>query len=630
MIPPVRTISLLLCAAALASAADFGVELQPLLKQHCYKCHGKEKQKGDVDLEAFADAAAIQKDQETWQRVVEVIRDGDMPPAKEPNMTDSAKEKLAIGVEDLLTAALLAKGPDPGPGIIRRLTHGEYRRAARDLLGVDFDVAEAVGMPEDPIGSGFENLAEALKIPPALSEKYVAAAEEVLARVFGDNAKPGAPAAPGSSLGAAFKSATTPQAAREVARNLISQFLPRAYRRPAAPDEVARYVALFDQAIAQKKTPTQAFRLLFKAVLLSPNFLFRIEAEKPGETKPYRVSDLELASRLSFFLWASIPDPELSTIAAKGKLSDPAVFSAQVKRMLADPKGRAISDEFAGQWLQLRKLEHARPSTEFFPTFTDSLKSAMENETLMVFDALRAENRSILTLLDADFTYVNQPLAEHYGIPGVKGTQMQRVTLKPEQRRGGLLGMGSVLAMTSHTFRTSPTQRGKYVLEVLLGTPPPPPPDNVSQIEEGGKAGEVKTIRELLAQHAHQESCASCHARIDPLGFGLDQYDAIGRWRESTKEQPLDTGGVLPSGEKFNGPGELKTVLMAKREKFAENLCAQMLSYALGRQLRPYDKPVVKEIAAKLAKDQYRFSTLVLEVVNSFPFQHRKNLVATP
>lgn len=614
----------------MASAADFGAELQPLLKQHCYKCHGKDKQKGDVDLEAFADVAAIQKDQETWQRAVEVIRDGDMPPAKEAKMPDPAKEKLAMGIEDILTAALLAKGPDPGPSIIRRLTHGEYRRAARDLLGVDFDVAEAVGMPEDPIGNGFENLAEALKIPPALSEKYVAAAEEVLARVFGDNAKPGAPAAPGNSLGAAFKSAATPQAAREVARNLIGQFLPRAYRRAAAPEEVARYVALFDQAIAQKKTPTQAFRLLFKAVLLSPNFLFRIETEKPGETKPYRVSDLELASRLSFFLWSSIPDPELASLASQGKLSDPAVFSAQVKRMLADPKARALSDEFAAQWLQLKKLEHARPTTEFFPTFTDALKAAMGNETRMVFDSLRTENRSILTLLDSDFTYVNQPLAEHYGIAGVKGMQMQRVTLKPEQRRGGLLGMGSVLAMTSHTFRTSPTQRGKYVLEVLLGTPPPPPPDNVGQIEEGSKAGEVKTIRELLAQHAHQDSCASCHARIDPLGFGLDQYDAIGRWRESTKEQPLDTGGVLPSGEKFNGPVELKAVLMAKREKFTENLCAQMLSYALGRQLRPNDKPVVKEIAAKLAKDQYRFSTLVLQVVSSFPFQHRKNLVATP
>jgi hypothetical protein len=514
--------------------------------------------------------------------------------------------------------------------MIRRLTHSEYRRSVRDLLGVDFDVAGAVGMPEDPIGKGYDNLAAALKIPPALTEKYLAAADEVLAKLFGDGAKPGSAPAPGASIAQMFRSAGTPQAASQLARTLISRFLPRAYRRPVAAEEIARYGVVFDKALAQKKTPTDAFRHMFKAVLLSPHFLFRIEEDRApaGSDKAYRVSDYELASRLAYFLWASIPDPELFAVAAQGKLSDPAVLEAQVRRMLADAKAMALSEEFAAQWLRLKALAEARPTTEFFPAFTDALKDAMRQETMLFFDSLRTENRPITALLDSDFTYVNETLAEHYGIAGVEGAQMQRVALRPEHKRGGLLGMGSVLAMTSHTFRTSPTQRGKYVLEVVLGTPPPPPPNNVASIDDAAQKGEVKSFRELLAQHSTDANCAGCHARIDPLGFGLDNYDAIGRWRESTQDQPLDTAGVLPSGEKFDGPAELKKVLAGKRDRFVENVCEQMLSYALGRELKPYDKPAVKEITAALAKDGYRFSTLVTGVVKSFPFQHRKNAVS--
>jgi len=572
--------------------ASFASNIQPLLKDHCYKCHGAEKQKGDVNLEEYKTASAIANDPEIWNKVIDVVRSGEMPPAKEPKLPDASRDKLAGTVEEAITAALLARGPEPGPPIIRRLTHSEYRRSVRDLLAVDFDVAGAVGMPQDPIGKGYDNLADALKIPPALTEKHLAAADEVLAKLFGIGAKPGAPPPPGASIAQMFRTAATSQASSQRARTLIGRFLPRAYRRPVTAEEVTRYGAIFDKAIAQRKTPTDAFRHMFKAVLLSPNFLFRIEEDRAaaGSRKPYRVSDYELASRLSFFLWASIPDPELIA-AAQGKLSDPAVLDAQVRRMLADPKAKALSEEFATQWLRLKKLAEARPTTEFFPTFNDELKDAMRLEAMLFFDALRTENRPITSLLDADFTFVNEPLAEHYGLPGIKGAQMQRVVLKPEQHRGGLLGMGSVLAMTSHTFRTSPTQRGKYVLEVVLGTPPPPPPNNVGQIDDAAAKGEVKSFREQLAQHAMDANCAGCHARIDPLGFALDSYDAVGRWRESTKDQPLDTAGVLPGGEKFDGPAELKRVIEGKRERFVENVCEQMLTYALGRELKPYDRP---------------------------------------
>jgi hypothetical protein len=249
----------------------------------------------------------------------------------------------------------------------------------------------------------------------------------------------------------------------------------------------------------------------------------------------------------------------------------------------------------------------------------------MRQEPILFFDALRTSNLPVTDLIDADFTFLNGALAEHYGISGIKGTAFQRVALQPEEHRGGVLGMGAVLSMTSHTFRTSPTQRGKYVLEVLLGTPPPPPPNNVAQIEDAAAHGEAKSFRELLAQHATDASCAGCHKRIDPLGFGLDHYDAIGRWRESTKDQPLDTAGVLPTGEKFDGPVELKQVLKAKQQRFIENLSEQMLVYALGRELRPADKPAVKKIAADLTQDGFHFSSLISGVVNSYPFQNRRN-----
>jgi len=611
-----------LLSAASAAEVDFA-KAQPILKEHCYKCHGAEKQKGDVNLEEFKDAAAITKEPELWGKVVDVLRGGDMPPSKEPKMPDGSRDNLADWVQQTLDAAIIARGPDPGPPIIRRLTHTEYRRAVHDLLGIEFDVAGAVGMPEDPIGRGYDNLASALKIPPALTEKYVAAADEVMTRLFDPKAK-------GNTIGASITAMVrsqggSPAQMRETARTLMSRFLPRAYRRPVGPDEVARYVGLFDAAISQRKPPAEAFRFMFKAVLLSPNFLFRIEQDRPGAAHPYHVNDFEMASRLAFFLWSSIPDDELLGLAVAGRLSEPATLKAQVARMLASPKAKALSEDFATQWLQLKKLAEARPTTEFFPTFTDEMKESMRQEPILFFDALRTGNLPVTLLIDSDFTFVNGPLAENYGIPGVKGPQFQKVTLKPEQHRGGLLGMGAVLSMTSHTFRTSPTLRGKYVLDVVLGTPPPPPPNNVAQIDDAANHGEAKTFRDLLAQHATNPTCAGCHHRIDPLGFGLDHYDAIGRWRDSTKDQPLDTTGVLPSGEKFDGSMELKKVLEAKRDRFIENLSEQMLIYALGRELRPADKLAVKDIAAGLTKDGFKFSTLISGVVDSYPFQNRQN-----
>ena len=309
-------------------------------------------------------------------------------------------------------------------------------------------------------------------------------------------------------------------------------------------------------------------------------------------------------------------------MAEKGELGAPAVFDAQVKRMLADPKAKSLTDTFAEQWLQLKKLPHARPSTEFFPTFTPKLRQAMHDEVRTFFDHLRTDDRPVTDLLDADYAYLNGDLAKHYGIDGVTGPEFRKVA-RTDPSRGGLLGTGAVLALTSHTNRTSPTLRGKYVLEVILGTPPPPPPPGVSQIDEGKAPKEANTFRDKLALHATQANCAGCHAKIDPLGFGLENFDAVGRWRKSGGD--VDASGKLPGGEPFNGPKELKAVLLKKKPRFVENVTKKLLVFALGRELQPADAPAVTAITADLEKNGYKFSVLVAGVAKSFPFQHRRN-----
>ncbi len=407
-------------------------------------------------------------------------------------------------------------------------------------------------------------------------------------------------------------------------REIVARFGRRAYRRPVQDDEIDRLMTLHARAAARGDAPEKALRLPLKAVLVSPHFLFRVEREQPG-TKPYRIRDSELAVRLSYFLWSTMPDDALSADAEQGKLSDPAVLEAQVRRMLAHPNAKALTLNFAAQWLQLRKLEYARPSTEFFPSFNNRLKQAMREEATTFLDKLREEDRSVLDLLDSDYAWLNGELAKHYGIAGVEGKDFRRVALQPEHHRGGLLGMGAVLALTSHTSRTSPTLRGKWILEAIFGTPPPPPPPDAGTIKEQKKGVEPKTFRELMALHATQPACATCHKRIDPLGFALENYDAVGAWRDTQGGKPMDAVGVLPSGERFEGVAGLKQVLLRSRDAFERNLIEQMLAYALGRDVLDTDECAIREIQTAAAKNEHRFSTLVLGVVKCFPMQYRRN-----
>jgi len=457
-------------------------------------------------------------------------------------------------------------------------------------------------------------------------EKYFAAADLILEKLYetarprGEKPKPGA-------LPTAFESVVVlspswivpPHAA---ARRVVERVARRAYRRPVEPREVDRLLTLFP-VNATRATYRDALKPVLKAVLVSPNFLLRVERDRATDADAaYRVSDHELAVRLSYFLWSSKPDEALTALADRGELGRPEIYDAQVRRMLASPKARALTDDFAAQWLRLRKLADARPSTEFFPTFTPSLRRAMYDEAATFFDKLRADDRPITDLLDADYTYLNDELASHYGIKGVSGPEMRRVKLT-DPARGGLLGMGAVLAMTSHTNRTSPTLRGKYVLDVVLGTPPPPPPPDVGQIDESKKGKEAKTFRDLLTMHATRAACAGCHAKIDPLGFGLENFDAVGRFRKSGPD--VDATGKLPSGEKFDGPGGLKKILLARKARFVENITERLLAYSLGRDLQSSDAVIVKAIVADLGKNGDKLSALVVGVAKSYPFQHRRN-----
>ena len=616
--------------AALGSGTDaafFRDEVRPFLDAHCARCHNPTKAKGGVDFSKLADASTVKSRRKVWRGVVEQVETLEMPPSGEPDVPPERRERV-VGWLKAAVATLDCDDPstlDPGPPPARRLTRDEYDRTLGDLLGVEFRSAEVVGMPADGdgSGSGFANLAEALILPPVLMEKYFAAADKALDLVLDRPANRKSREA----LMMAHPGPDLPE--REAARRVIARFLRLAYRRSVEGAEVDRFLMLFDRSKAMGASFEEATRRMVKAALVSPHFLFRVERDRGaiGSEVAYPVSDHELAVRLSYFLWSTIPDATLSSLADEGTLSDPATFEAQIWRMLLDPKARALTDQFAEAWLQVGKLAKARPSTEFFPTFNGSLRHSLREETLTFFDRLRLDDRSVLELLDADYAYLNQDLARHYDIAGVEGAELRRVALPTGSHRGGLLGMGSVLAMTSHTDRTSPTLRGKYILEVVFGTPPPPPPPGAGKLpEEKAKPGEgPKSFREQMARHARLAECAGCHAKIDPLGYGLENYDAVGRWRVDQGGKPLDASGTLPGGVTFDGADALKRIIVARKDDFERNLIERMMAYALAREVQGDDECAVRKIQAEMERDGHRFSTLVLGVARSLPFRYRRD-----
>jgi mono/diheme cytochrome c family protein len=407
------------------------------------------------------------------------------------------------------------------------------------------------------------------------------------------------------------------------ARTILTKLAHRAFRRPVTGDDVEPLLAFYQKARATGDFEN-GIQSAIEAMLVAPEFLFRIEKDPVGAdaTSAHRVSDIELASRLSFFLWSTIPDTELLDLAERGKLKDPATLDRQVRRMLDDPRADALVSNFAGQWLHLRNVETVKPDPVLLP-FDEALRQAFLTETSLFVDSIFREDRSLLDLLSADYTFVNQRLAEHYGIPRVYGSQFRRVTITDPNRRG-LLGQGSVLTVTSYPNRTSVVQRGKWILENLLGTPPPPPPPDVPELK-AAPHGKLLSMREQMQVHRSNPTCAACHGRMDPIGFALENYDAVGRWRRQDAGAPIDASGTLPDGTEFDGPSGLNQLLLTKyRDDFVRTATEKLLTYALGRGVEYYDLPTIRAITAESARDHYRISSLILAIIKSTPFQMRR------
>jgi mono/diheme cytochrome c family protein len=411
-------------------------------------------------------------------------------------------------------------------------------------------------------------------------------------------------------------------------RRVLTNLARRAFRRPVSSRDVDKYVELAQEAQQQEKSFEEGLAVGIQALLVSPDFLFRIERDQrvaPGATS-HAITQHELASRLSYFLWASMPDEELRRAADAGTLRKPPVIAAQVRRMLRDPKSRALAEHFGGQWLQFRALESLTRDRQRFPDFEDYLRLSMRRETEMFIEHVIREDRSILDFIDGRYSFVNERLAQHYGIPNVSGPEFRRVDLSGTPR-GGVVTHASVLTVSSYATRTSPVLRGKWILENLLNAPPPDPPADVPNLDET-TIGTSASMRTQLEEHRKNPTCASCHRRMDPLGFGLENFDAVGAWRTMDGKLPIDATGTLPDGRSFKGPEELRKILAADRDAFARALTSKLLTYALGRGLERYDTKTVKQIAAALPPKDYRFSALVLEIVKSLPFQSRRPAAA--
>jgi mono/diheme cytochrome c family protein len=600
----------LLAGTSETQAADSAT--RAFLTQYCVSCHNNKARTAGVSFEGLDPTDPAKSAGAPWERVLLKLRAGEMPPpAHQPRPNSSAVSRFTETLRETLDRAAAAQ-PDPGRPVIHRLNRAEYHNAIKDLVAVDIDVQSQ--LPADDSGYGFDNIADVLSLSPALFERYLAVSETV-ARL--------AVAEPGSGKESRSKIfLCQPSASLEAdtcAREILSNLARRAYRRPAKTEEIVALMTLY-----RTRAPSfeRGIQLALEAMLVSPNFLFRIERDPPGNATVYRVSDIELASRLSFFLWSSIPDGELLNLAEQNQLHEPAILDKQIRRMIADPRSSGLTENFAGQWLYLRNLDLVKPDPDIFPAFDEGLRQSLKTETEMFFRAMFVENRSVLDFLGANFTFLNERLARHYGIAGVLGPEFRRVTLK-DPYRGGLLGQASILTVTSYPNRTSIVQRGKWILENLLGSPPPPPPPDIPDLKPQGRSG-AASLRAAMEEHRSSPTCAACHARMDPLGFALENYDATGAWRMRDNGVDIDPKGKLPDGTALDGPAGVRKALMARREEFIETFVEKLLTYAIGRGLEPSDRPAVRAIAREVAKDNNRMMTVVTAIVKSAPFQMRR------
>ena len=491
-------------------------------------------------------------------------------------------------------------------------------KAGPRIVSVSFgrDLSEAEGVLQ-PRQSGF---------PLAADERYYGNAAVESVAISGPHASSGAGDTP--SRRAIFVCRPDGVATEErCARRILSDLARRAYRRPVSAADVATLHGFYQDGRAAGGSFDAGIQLAVERLLVDPDFLFRVERDPAGVAPgtPYRVSDIVLASRLSFFLWNSIPDDEMLTLAVRGELRKPQVLERVVKRMLADERATSLVSNFAAQWLNLRNLDDVLPDPDRFPDFGENLRRDLRRETELFIGSTLRDDRSVIDLVAANYTFVNERVAKHYGIPNVYGTQFRRVTFAPGQPRGGLLGQGSILTVSSHPTRTSPVLRGKWVLQNLLGTIPPEPPPDVPALPEPADGAEPATTRALLERHRASAACASCHAPIDPLGIALENFDPIGRWRSTDGGAAIDASAAMPGGEPFAGPDGLRHLLLDRRDVFVGTVIEKLLAYAVGRGLEYYDRPAIRRILRESAAADHRWSAIILGIVKSPPFQMRRS-----
>ncbi len=593
----------------------FAEKIQPLVEKYCLDCHDSDTAKGHINLEQFDSEVAFWRDPKLWERALVQLREHTMPPVKKPQPAEEERTRLVEWVASMLEHPDISRLPkDPGRTLIRRLSRAEYNNTVRDLLGVDTHPAELFP-PDDGGGGGFDNNAATLYMQPLFMEKLLDVTESVLAAAAPERLFPVKP--------------RKGMNARATAKANLTELARRAFRRPSSAVDVDRFLSAYDAALRRGEADQLALKSAAKAILMSPRFLFRIEQEPAKAAEPYRIDDFDLASRLSYFIWASMPDEKLFRVAGENKLHEPEVLEQQMRRMLADPKARDFADSFASQWLHTKELYvSVEPYPQRFPEYTAKLRDAFYAESIDFFYALIRDNLPLTDCLNCNYTFANETLAKFYGISDVTGEEMRRVNLH-DPNRGGVLGMGGVLCLGGNPRRTSPVNRGKWVLEEILGSTAPPPPPSVDKGAVGNdKVKDGLTFRQRMEQHRQDSQCAGCHARMDPLGFGLENFDAIGAWRTEISGVPIDASGQLVTGETFNGPLELKQLLMKRKDEFLQNLTERMLAYALGRGIEPSDWYPVRQIVKAVAVDGYRAQTLVLEIARSYPFQYRRPYAA--
>lgn len=647
-----RSLAAMLAAAAISPvmlAADarpvpgFAEAGVPFLQKHCLDCHSGSKPEAGLSLAPFGDDASVAKERDRWKTVIGMVETGAMPPEGEPQPTADEQEAFLLAVRGVFERAVRAANPDPGRITMRRLNRTEYRNTIRDLIGVDFDPTE--DFPSDDIGHGFDNIGDVLTMSPVLMERYLAAGERIMQRAMDVGPAPSGKRAVDGALEIRLANqrrllaSSADKSRAEQTREVLERFASRAYRRPASRDEVERLAALAESGSTDGQSWEAGLQLAMQAVLCSPKFLFRAEpGDRPDSPDARPLNEFQLASRLSYFLWGTMPDEALTQRAAENRLR--ANLDAQVKRMLEDSKSESLIESFALQWLQLKRLDSVAPDPQRFPRFSSRLRSSMLDETRRFLASVMREDRSILDLLAADYTFLNERLARHYGIVDTQGTRagqkpvrtggqpirgddFVRVALA-DNERGGLLTQASVLTVTSNPTRTSPVKRGRWVLEQILGTPPPPAPPNVPLLPEGEQAELTGSLRQRVEQHRKNPVCATCHARMDPIGFAFENYDAVGAFRTKDGAFDINPAGQFPDGRSFQSSAELKEILRTQKESFARCLSEKMLIYALGRGLEYYDQPTVDQIVAALKRDNYRFSMLVRAIARSDPFQNRR------